>query len=543
MVKAGGVIGLIAGVFGFIAAIATLFMGGIGTVFNEREGMQIIGLGWGGIICSFLVIIFSAVSFAKAKAGGICLIISSIAGAILGGGFVAVCLVLSLVGGILILIGSRNSAAASTASTTATPLAADASQKNMGGKVMFCTKCGKSNPADSRFCHSCGNELFGSAASEAGNTETGNAPQASAAAPAANAQQATVPQPKAGKSKQIILIVAGCLAVLIIAGGILGFKADQSSKQTSGNQAMSEEDRLAAAKAEDIDPNGELADIFRFDSKYTDIQRDNKKKEILGKIVHWRLPVYEVSKSGDYYKVQTSGNSKNAWLQSSLGVFAFIKARDEKERKYLEGIKTDDIIEFKGVIDEVFMRNIYIKPAILFSKAPANQTEPAAGNQGATGLNQPTATDPAAAAAGRALEDQLACLTNPEPGKALRAMLANGLLKKTDFKYDGITVLAPTKDIYVYGKKVKFVKGWQEEPDGRVKEPFWRGPGTAPPRFIAVILDAEPNDVRYTERQVKDADGTLKNPFSTMEKTDEFYESKGTSINCYGEHPMPHMVH
>jgi hypothetical protein len=37
MQKAGGIIGLVAGIFGFIAAVVTLFVGGIGGAFNAEE--------------------------------------------------------------------------------------------------------------------------------------------------------------------------------------------------------------------------------------------------------------------------------------------------------------------------------------------------------------------------------------------------------------------------------------------------------------------------------------------------------------------------
>ena len=44
------------------------------------------------------------------------------------------------------------------------------------------------------------------------------------------------------------------------------------------------------------------------DSKYTDLQREKKEKEIIGKIVQWKLPVYEVNKSDENYQIQVSGD-------------------------------------------------------------------------------------------------------------------------------------------------------------------------------------------------------------------------------------------
>ncbi len=108
MKKAGGIIALIAGIFGVIAAIVTLFVGGIGSAFGGEGAETVIGLGWGGILFSFLVIIFGAISIgSKGKVPGILLIVSAIAGAILGGTFVAVFMVLALIAGILTVIGKR----------------------------------------------------------------------------------------------------------------------------------------------------------------------------------------------------------------------------------------------------------------------------------------------------------------------------------------------------------------------------------------------------------------------------------------------------
>lgn len=107
MGKAGGIIGIIAGVFGIIAAVVTLFVGGIGAAFEAEGATTVVGLGWGGVLFSFLVIVFGAVAIAKPKGAGIGLVICSIAGAILGGTIVAIFMALSLIGGILCLVGSK----------------------------------------------------------------------------------------------------------------------------------------------------------------------------------------------------------------------------------------------------------------------------------------------------------------------------------------------------------------------------------------------------------------------------------------------------
>lgn len=108
MKKAGGIIALIAGVFSVLAAGFTLFIGGAAGAFEADGADTIILLGWGGVLFSFLTIILGAVCIgAKTKKPGILLIISSILGAILGGGFVAIFMVLALVGGIMALFDNN----------------------------------------------------------------------------------------------------------------------------------------------------------------------------------------------------------------------------------------------------------------------------------------------------------------------------------------------------------------------------------------------------------------------------------------------------
>lgn len=109
MQKASGIICIIAGIFGIFAAGATLLFGGMGAAFDADGANTVIGLGWGGVLFSFIVIVTGSVTIgAKTKKPAIATIIASILGAILGGGLVAVFMILSLIGGVLGLFGIKN---------------------------------------------------------------------------------------------------------------------------------------------------------------------------------------------------------------------------------------------------------------------------------------------------------------------------------------------------------------------------------------------------------------------------------------------------
>ena len=99
MSKAGGIVGMIAGVFGVLAAIVTLAVGGLGSAFKTGNADEVLALGWGGIGFSFLVIVFGAVALHRPKGAGFGLIACSLGGIVLGGTVVAVFMALSLIGG------------------------------------------------------------------------------------------------------------------------------------------------------------------------------------------------------------------------------------------------------------------------------------------------------------------------------------------------------------------------------------------------------------------------------------------------------------
>jgi hypothetical protein len=67
MKKAGGIISLVAGIFGVIAAVFTLFVGGVGGALEAEGAGTVVGLGWGGIAFSFLTIVLGAVAMAAAR--------------------------------------------------------------------------------------------------------------------------------------------------------------------------------------------------------------------------------------------------------------------------------------------------------------------------------------------------------------------------------------------------------------------------------------------------------------------------------------------
>ncbi|WP_273792812.1 hypothetical protein [Brucella anthropi] len=106
MQKAGGIIALVAGIFGVFAAIFTLAIGGMGAGLEAEGASTIIRLGWGGVAFSFFTIILGAVALgARRRLPGILLMVCAVAGAILGGTIVAVFMALAFIGGLIATLG------------------------------------------------------------------------------------------------------------------------------------------------------------------------------------------------------------------------------------------------------------------------------------------------------------------------------------------------------------------------------------------------------------------------------------------------------
>lgn len=304
MQKAGGIIAIIAGVFGIVAAIVTLLFGGVAAAVEADGGNAVIGLGWGGVFFSFLVIVLGAIALsAKTKTVGVLLIITSIAGAILGGTIVAIFMALAFIGGILATIGTKSD-------------------------------------------------------------KTQNVVQAQPHG-ATLENQPIVDNPK--KSKKTYIIV-GIIIFWILAATIFKLTNNKDSNGSIKDvKQVSSLDLLISTTPSGIQPDGELAQMFNLNSKHTDLQRENKLNEIKDKVVLWRLKVYEVSKTSNGYKIQTSGEIFDG--NEIVSTFVKITPRNDEEVKYIERLLTDDYVTIKGVIKDVsFTRSIEIEPAIVMAR-------------------------------------------------------------------------------------------------------------------------------------------------------------------------------
>jgi len=111
MKTAGGIVALIGGLFGVILAFVTLGIGGLGGAFGGEGAETVIGFGWAGIFLSLALIALAVISiFTSSVFPPVVVIVLSLVNVIAGGTLVAIFMVLSLIGGIIALVGVRREA-------------------------------------------------------------------------------------------------------------------------------------------------------------------------------------------------------------------------------------------------------------------------------------------------------------------------------------------------------------------------------------------------------------------------------------------------
>lgn len=106
-----------------------------------------------------------------------------------------------------------------------------------------------------------------------------------------------------------------------------------------------------------------LCQMFKLNSKFTDLQRESMIEDLKGKIIEWKLPVYEVSsKSNNVFRIQTFNPSffECGYVSTSINLVAL----NDGDLSRIKALKTNDVITIRGKIKGVFLRHIEIDPAI-----------------------------------------------------------------------------------------------------------------------------------------------------------------------------------
>ena len=144
-------------------------------------------------------------------------------------------------------------------------------------------------------------------------------------------------------------------------------------------------------------------------------------------------------------------------------------------------------------LDRVCEKGVCVAPRLQDKKATSSLSKSAASSEWLPETS---------IAVGKALQDQLGCKEKPEPGKALRALRARGVIDKPSLAIDGMNIFPTKRKFFVFGQRVLEVTGWESSPD---KTLFWRGPGTAPSRHIVAIVEGDVENVKRSVAKVSGA--------------------------------------
>lgn len=159
---------------------------------------------------------------------------------------------------------------------------------------------------------------------------------------------------------------------------------------------------------------------------------------------------------------------------------------------------------------------------ICVAPAPSVTTGKSAITPAALPADRPQGDD----AVNQALQAQLTCASDPEPGKALMALRTRGYIGlKPSMSIDGMNIYKVVKPLKVFGFRVLEVTGWEPNGDSSL---FWRGPGTSPPLNIQAIVDEIPSLVK-SELQKRLGKGP-----SISNASYSQYAKPATEITCYG---------
>ncbi|MUG68849.1 DUF4064 domain-containing protein [Paenibacillus campinasensis] len=100
--------GLIAGIFGIIASIIALFIGGVDAAFSADGTSSITGLAISAMLFSILGIVGAAMAKAKPKVAGILMVVSGVAGLISISMFYILSAVLFVIGGFMGILSKKS---------------------------------------------------------------------------------------------------------------------------------------------------------------------------------------------------------------------------------------------------------------------------------------------------------------------------------------------------------------------------------------------------------------------------------------------------
>ena len=117
---------------------------------------------------------------------------------------------------------------------------------------------------------------------------------------------------------------------------------------------------LATFKGETKVSREELYFGLAQDSDWTQVQKDKKKGEVLGKIVRWECQVDDIkSHKKNSYRLTSADNA------GKIALDVYLVARNAKEKERIESLKRGDTVTVTGLVESLNKDKAVLKPALI----------------------------------------------------------------------------------------------------------------------------------------------------------------------------------
>lgn len=160
--------------------------------------------------------------------------------------------------------------------------------------------------------------------------------------------------------KKIARLVCVVLPVMLFGCG------DVSDVKQSKQEMKEQLTEIRSAKVNPVTPE-QISEAFALGSDFTDLQRGIILKELVGSVVEWRLPVYEIELADGLYKITSQPipiKSKKA--VQLLRVAVFVSPLSDADNDLMRKTKTNEIITIRGIVRDIVLRTVVvIEPAVL----------------------------------------------------------------------------------------------------------------------------------------------------------------------------------
>lgn len=140
----------------------------------------------------------------------------------------------------------------------------------------------------------------------------------------------------------------------ILLSMILGSFTDFGGSEPPARTASAVQDRAPDSTS----PPSDLVDALSFFTSLTEVQVDEIKDRYRGAVVQWTLPVWDVSKSGKEYVIQTSSDAP-------VSIFCRVTPTDDGQEDRIKRLRAGERITCKGEIKGFSFKSANVSPAVL----------------------------------------------------------------------------------------------------------------------------------------------------------------------------------